>query len=205
VARREAREEAAFLRGDVGVDGQATDREERDEAEVERGKAREQLIRNRAWLGREFLTWLLWRSEAGEPLVELEGTGVTVLFISKLLLRGVQGDVVEVAARGAQAPYSAQVKHALDEGLLVHQARLRFSHGERAYEATLDAEFLDVRSAKLPELLTEEEDDRLQERLHLVEQLSAVVDALAGDFLEVRAGRGWAKKTVPALKAWMRG
>ncbi len=206
MGRREAaREEAAFLRGDVGVDGQATDREERDEAEVERGKAREQLIRNRAWLGREFLTWLLWRSEAGEPLVELDGAGVTVLFTSKLLLRGVQGDVVEVAARGAQAPYSAQVRRALDAGLLVHQARLRFTRGEQVYEATLDAEFLDVRSAKLPELLTEEEDDRLQERLHLVEQLSAMVDALAGDFLEVRASRGWAKKTVPALKAWMRG
>ena len=40
MGRREARAEAAFLRGDVGVDGQATDREERDEAEVERGKAR---------------------------------------------------------------------------------------------------------------------------------------------------------------------
>ncbi|BDG10707.1 hypothetical protein [Anaeromyxobacter paludicola] len=206
MSRREAaREEAAFLRGDVGVDGQATDREERDLAEVERGKAREQLLRNRAWLGREFLTWLLWRSEAGEPVVEVDGAGVTVLFTARLVLKGVKGDVTEVTARGAQAPYSAQVRHALDEGLLVHQCRVRLDHGEKTYEATLDAEFLDVRSAKLPELLSEEEDDRLLERLYLVERLSSLVDALAQAFLSERAGRGWARKIVPALKAWMKG
>ncbi len=204
MARREARQEAAFLRGEVGVDGAATGREERDEGEVERGKAREQLLRNRAYLGREFLTWLLWRSEAGEPVASLDGTGVTVLYTARLLLRGVKGDVTEVAARGAQAPYSAQVRHALDEGLLVHQARVKLTHGEKEYQATLDAEFLDVRGAKLPELLAEEEDDRLLERLYLAEQLSAMVDALVAAFLEVRAQRGWAKKTVPALKAWMR-
>ena len=61
------------------------------------------------------------------------------------------------------------------------------------YEATLDAEFLDVRAGKLPELLTEEEDDRLLERLELTERLSGIVDALVGAFLEVRTSRAWSK------------
>ncbi len=56
--RERAREEAAFLRGDVGIDGQATD-QKADEAEVEKDKAREQLLRGRTYLGREMLTWLL--------------------------------------------------------------------------------------------------------------------------------------------------
>jgi hypothetical protein len=155
VARRDqARAEAAFLRGATGVDGAATDEDRRDEAELERDKAREQLLRGRTWLGRELLTWLLWRSEAGDPLVEVDGSGVVVLFTGRVLLRGIAGDVTEVAARGAAAPYAAQVKRALASGLLVHQARLRLTHGERTFEVTLDAEHLDVRAAKLPELLT---------------------------------------------------
>jgi hypothetical protein len=97
------------------------------------------------------------------------------------------------------------VRRALDAGLLVHQARLRLTHGEQVFEATLDAEFLDVRAAKLPELLTEEEDDRLIERLALSEQLSALVDALVASFLAVRASPSWRRKVVPAMKAWMRG
>jgi hypothetical protein len=204
VARRsEARAEAAFLRGDAGVDGAATDADVRDQAEVERDQAREQLLRGRTWLGRELLTWLLWRSEAGDPLVEVDGAGLVVLFTGRVLLRGLAGDVAELSARGAAAPYAPQVRRALASGLLVHQARLRLGHGERSFEVTLDAEHLQVRAAKLPELLTEEEDDRAAERLDLCEQLGRFVDALVDAFLAERSGKVWARKTVPALRAWM--
>jgi hypothetical protein len=206
VGRREqARAEAAFARGDVGVDGAATDADVRDEAEVERDRAREQLLRGRTWLGRELLTWLLWRSESGDPVVEVDGAGVVVLFTGRVLLRGLAGDVTELSARGAAAPYAEQVRRALASGLLVHQARLRLSHGERSWEVTLDAEHLDVRAAKLPELLTEAEDDRAAERLDLCDQLGRLVDAVVDAFLAERAGATWARRTVPALRAWMEG
>ena len=201
--REQARAETAFLRGDVGVDGQATE-EKRDAAEVERDQAREQLLRGKTYLGRELLTWLLWRSESGEPLAELDGEDVTVFFTGRVVLRGV-GEVSELAARGALAPYSEQVRRALDRGLLLHAARLRLTHGEKVYEATLDAEHLDFRSAKLPALMSEEEDDRRSERLYLAERLSSLVDALVQAFLEVRAGRAWGRQVVPELKRWMRG
>ncbi len=210
MARRDAaRAEAAFLRGDVGVDGVATEADARDPAEVDRDKARDELLRGRTWLGRELLTWLLWRSESGDPLVEVEGAGLVVLFTGRITLRGIAGEVTELAARGAEAAYSAQVRRALDAGLLVHQARLRFTHGEgdaeKVYEATIDAEHLDVRAAKLPELVAEEDDDRLLGRLFLAGQLSRFVDALVSAFLDERASGAWGKRTVPALKRWMRG
>lgn len=202
--REQAREEAAFLRGDVGVDGQATE-EVRDEAEVEKGKAREQFLRGRTYLGRELLTWLLWRSEEGEPIAQFGEVGVGVLFTGKLVLRGITGDVTEMHVKGTLSPYSEEVRHALDRGLLVHLARLKLTHGERTYEVTLDAEFLDVKGAKLPELMSEEEDDQTSERLYLTEQLSGMVDALVEAFLAARTAKSWAKKVVPEMKAWMRG
>lgn len=201
--REQVRAEAAFLRGETGVDGQATE-EKRDEAQVELDKAREQLLRGGTFLGRELLTWLLWRSESGDPITELEGEDVTVFFFGRVVLRGV-GEVSELVARGALAPYSEQVRRALDRGLLLHVARLRVTHGEKVYEVTLDAEHLDVRSAKLPALMSEEEDDRLSERLYLAGRLSSLVDALVQAFLEVRASRRWSKQVVPELKRWMRG
>jgi len=203
--RSEARSEAAILRGDAGVDGLDTAADERDAVELERDAAREQLLRGHAFLGRELLTWLLWRSESTEPLARVDGDDVGLLFTGRLVLRGAFGDVTELVARGAQAPYSAQVKRALDAGLLVHQARLRLEHGEKVYEATLDAEHLDVRAAKLPDLIAEEDDERLLERLFLSQRLSALLDALVGEFLAVRSGRGWSRKVVPELKRWMRG
>ena len=201
--REPNRAAAAFMRGETGVDGVAAEPDQRDEAEVERDRAREQLLRGRTWLGRELLTWLLWRSESGDALVEVDGTGVVVLFTGRVVLRGLAGDVTEVAARGAAAPYAAQVKRTLASGLLVHQTRLRLTHNERSWEVTLDAEHLDVRAAKLPELLTEAEDDRAAERLDLCEELGRLVDALVEAFLAVRAEKGWARSTVPALRKWM--
>jgi hypothetical protein len=203
--REQARAEGAFLRGQTGVDGVATEADQRDEAEIERDRAREQLLRGRTWLGRELLTWLLWRSESTEAIARLDGEDVVAVFTGRLVLRGAFGDVTELVARGTQAPYSAQVKRALDAGLLVHQARLRIEHGEKIYEATLDAEHLDVRAAKLPDLIAEEDDERLLERLFLSQRLSALLDALVGAFLEARTGRGWSRKVVPELKRWMRG
>jgi hypothetical protein len=204
--RNEARSEAAFLRGDVGVDGASTrGEEEKDSAELERDKARAQFVRGRTWLGREFLTWLLWRSEPGEPLLQVDGEGLTVLFAGRVVLKGLHGEVSELSAKGALAPYSEQVRRALDEGLLLHAARLRFTLGERLWEASLDAEFLDVRAAKLPELLTEEEDDRSAERLDLAEKLSALIDALVLSFLAIRTSKAWARDVVPSMKRWMKG
>ena len=120
-------------------------------------------------------------------------------------LRGLHGEVSELSAKGALAPYSEQVRRALDAGLLLHSARLRFTLGERLWEASLDAEFLDVRSAKLPELLTEEEDDRISERLDLADALSKLIDALVKAFLTERTSKAWGKETVPAMKRWMQG
>lgn len=202
--REQARAEAAFMRGDVGVDGAATE-EKQDEAELERGKAREALLRGKAYLGREFLTWLLWRSESGDPVTEFGKAGLTVLFLGRIVLRGVSGDVTELSARGAMAPYSEQVREALDRGLLVHQARMMLTHGEKAFEVSLDAEFLDIRAAKLPELMSEDDDARLSERLYLAEELSGMINALVDAFIAVRAGRSWSKQIVPAMKQWMRG
>lgn len=202
--RDQARKDAAFARGEVGIDGVETE-EQKDAAEVEADKAREQLLRGKTWLGREFLTWLLWRSEGGDPLLEVDGLDLVVLFTGRLTLKGVKGEVTELAAKGTMAPYSEIIRYAIDRGLLVHQARLRLTHGERTWEATLDAEHLDVKSAKLPELLTEEEDDRQSERLDLADQLSGFVDALVDDFLALRQSRAWNQKVVPALKSWAQG
>ncbi len=151
--REQAREEAAFLRGDVGVDGAATEADDREQAQKEQDQAREQVLRGRTYLGRELLTWLLWRSESGEPVVEAGGEGVVPLFVGKVLLRGLAGDVVELAAKGDAAAYSKQVRHALGGGLLVHQARIRFTMGERAFEVKLEPRSVSAQAVlgKVPE------------------------------------------------------
>ena len=196
------KEERAFLRGEVGVDGAAVE-EEKDESQAELAKAQEALLRGRTWLGRECLTWLLWKSESTEALLTVDAQPVSVVFNGKLTLRAASGDVTEAQVKGVSAPYSKLVKHALGKGLLVHTAKFQLTWGEQVYDFTLDAEFFDIRSAKLPTLLQEEEDDKLTERLELATRASTLTDALVAAFVKERCGKGWNSKTVPALKEWM--
>lgn len=196
------REERAFLRGEVGVDGQAVE-EEKDEAQVEQQKAQEALLRGRTWLGRECLTWLLWKSESTEAMLHLEKAPVSVVFNGKLTLRAASGDITELNVKGVAAPYAKLVKRALGQGLLVHTAKLQVTWGEQVYDFTVDAEFFDLRSAKLPALLQEEEDDKLTERLELATRASMLTDALVSAFIKERQAKSWDSKVVPALKEWM--
>ena len=65
------KEERAFLRGEVGVDGAAVE-EEKDESQKKLAKAQEALLRGRTWLGRECLTWLLWKSESTDAVLHVD-------------------------------------------------------------------------------------------------------------------------------------
>jgi len=199
---RPASAETKFLRGQTGVDGAATT-EKADPVEVEQAKAREALYRGRTWLGREALTWVLWRSESAEDLCEVADLPLKVVFTGKLLLRAAAGEVTEVSVKGVSAPYSVIVRQSLIRGLLVHGARLSLEHGEQSFEVTLDAEAFDFRAAKLPELLQEEESEQRIERLELVSRLGTLVDALVGEFIAARTAPSWKKTVVPKIRAWL--
>ncbi|MCC6336245.1 MAG: hypothetical protein IT380_19935 [Myxococcales bacterium] len=203
-SRQAARAEARFLRGETGVDG-ASGKEELDPSEVEQAKAREALLRGRTWLGRECLTWLLWKSESTEPITSVDEQPLSVVFHGRLVLRAGAGDVTELSVKGVTSPYSPLVRAALAKGLLVHGARLQLTHGEQQYDVGVDAETFDVKGAKLPALIQEEEGERITERLELAGRLSHLLDALVQAFVTERMSRGWASKTVPALQEWMAG
>ncbi|MCU0699500.1 MAG: hypothetical protein MUC96_23585 [Myxococcaceae bacterium] len=202
-ARRQASEETKFLRGETGVDGAAT-KEQVDPAEAEQAKAREALYRGRTWLGRECLTWILFRSNDTRPIATLDDEPISVLFNGRLTLRAAAGDITEVAVKGVNAPYAGLIRQAADQGLLVHSARLSFTWQERVYEVTLDAEHFDVRAGKTPELMKEEEAEKIAERLDHVAALGRLIDAVLRRFIEVRTSAQWKKSVVPELKAWMR-
>lgn len=202
-SKKQAQSEAKFLRGAAGVDGQATE-EKADPVEAEQAKAREALYRGRTWLGREALTWVLFRSNDTAPIATLEGEPITVLFNGRLTLRAASGDITEAAVKGVNAPYARLIRQAADLGLLVHSARLTLTWKERSYELTLDAEQFDVRAGKTPELMKEDEEEKVTERLDHVATLGRLIDAILERFMGLRTSPQWKKTVVPELKAWMR-
>lgn len=186
----------------IGADGAPVEAEAPDPELVDRERAVMALVGNQTYLGREFLSWLLWRSNDGGPICDVDGEGLKVLFVGPLSLRGVAEEATELNVKGHLCGYARVTRTALARGLLVHSAQLRIEHGEQHFEVGLDASYLDVRAAKVPALLAKEEDERVAERLWLADRVASFVDALFAAFMAVRRSRGWSQKTVPAMRRW---
>lgn len=96
------------------------------------------------------------------------------------------------------------MKTALNRGLLVDSARVRFTVRETEWCVTLDAERLALKSLKLPQTLREQPEDVLVERLESTAEVAVMVLELVQQFARLRTGPEW-PAAVDQMLAWMRG
>ena len=68
----------------------------------------------------------------------------------------------------------------------------------------MTAENFDLKRVKLPELLSEEDSERVSERLQLVADLDGMLKAAFALFLHDRLSSRWQKQTIPQLRDWLK-
>jgi recombination associated protein RdgC len=155
-----------------------------------------------AFLGREFLLWLWYRSEAGfGRLAGASGFEVDLWVDDRLLLRGEGEDAQRFDLRGGAPAASATARTAMVEGRTVYAARFGLRREEREYAFEL-REDLSIRGLKLPDLEADEEDPVLG-RLSEVEMLTEHLDDLFAAFCAQRLAATWEEDEVPRIQGWL--
>ena len=176
-------------------------------------EAREETLDELAFLAREFLTWLVHHADVdggGFPGAGEVGS-FTIQFGGKLTLRTTAGLVTDMTVKGSSPGISPDLRYALAGGLAVKEAELRLvfedAVGEedeaRGYLFALAADGFDLKRVKIPALLTDEEDDRADERLALLTELDAALEHAYAHFLALRCKPTWKRTVVPALRTWL--
>ena len=185
-------------------------------------------LTDRRFLGREFLTWLVYHADGsaaggsldgGEPVdlrMELDDDGKSgrfeesdrgeafrVLIGERVILKALGDGSGEITARGAATGQSADVRYAIAGGLTVREVDLLFARGDRIWQAAANAENFDLKRVKLPALLSEEDSERAHERLQLISDLDAMLRAAYDAFLRARLHSTWQSETVPRLRVWL--
>jgi hypothetical protein len=165
------------------------------------------------YLAREFLTWLVFHADTDGGAFAGKGDvpDFAIQFGGRLVLKTHAGLITDLTVKGASPGLSPDLRYALAGGLAVSEAELRLVIGdaessddaERAYTFALAAEHFDLKRVKLPALLTEEEDDRVDERLALLAELDAALEHAFGHFLALRGRPTWDRTVVPALRTWL--
>ncbi len=164
-------------------------------------------VKQSEFLGREFLTWLWFRSDTREGVFDLGETGtVEIFFEGNLTLEPdgeERGDMVKCAGAGTHLD---EARFALTRGKKVTRASLRLFKGDDEWSFSLDAAWLDISSLKLPKGMQdagEDPDGLFYERMFLIEQPIAVVNMLFAEFIRLRVSPKWYQDEMPALEKWI--
>lgn len=172
-------------------------------AAVEEGR----MVEGCGFLGREFLTWLLFRVSTAGSRFEAGEIG----FGERCKLgSAIRGDVAEVTMKGGAPAESTDVLLAIANGMTVEEIDLVIFTGaepRRRFEATV-GEWFQIKKSKLPSILSVKEGAGFQElaaeRLALLDELDGVLRYGFEEFLRTRLSLvRWREETVPAMRAWL--
>ena len=148
-------------------------------------------------IGREFLTWLWYKSEERNGTVLIPGMGeIELVFVRRLVLESGDGEYSErVVCQGMHADLK-EGKEALRQGKKITAARLRIAHDKTEWEFTFKADRFHFQSMKLPTLTENDREDtdregELLERIYLIEKAAEIMDRLFQAFLTLRISGGW--------------
>ncbi len=165
-------------------------------------------------LGREFLTWLWFRSETSNGLFRMGGQSsghagepFTVSMEQRVVVRGGEGDNLETASVSGSLSPLREARLGLQTGKLVVRALARMEKDGMAWQVTLKAEDFSIGSLRTPSVAKDEEGDDpdalFLEKMYLIESSLEMLDELYRQFLEVRLSPAWGAEAA-AVAEWMR-
>ena len=162
--------------------------------------------------GREFLQWLYWRTDQEGGKFKLPKSGEVHLWVEDRMFFKEPGQEdpqpgtprpASTTLAGGDPARAPEARASLAGGKRLSKVKLGLKRGEREWSFVLDGETLDVTALKIPALFTEEEDEKLFERLALLEEASFVVEELFGDYAAARLSDDWERKDQAWQQRWI--
>ncbi|MBN2284372.1 MAG: recombination-associated protein RdgC [Deltaproteobacteria bacterium] len=157
--------------------------------------------------GREFLTWLWFKSEERNGTMLVPGLGdIEVVFSRRVVFESGEGEYTEtVVCQGLHADLS-EGKTALRRAKKIREARLGLGIGTDRMECTIKADRFLYQSLNILSDFDEEEEEReakLLYRTSAIERMVDTMEKLFALFLERRRSAAWEQEELPRMKKWM--
>jgi recombination associated protein RdgC len=168
------------------------------------------ILKEKAFLGREFLTWLWFKSDRAGGMVEIPGKRTIELsFLDKMTLdlSGSESPQM-VTIKGGQSELREGMA-ALKEGKKIEEARILIRDSQEEYTVTIKGTWLSFSGFRTPPAFPTQEGDAddsegaFHEKMYLVEQFLTIIDELFAFFLEMRVSDAWEKTELPLLRKWV--
>lgn len=163
-----------------------------------------ELIQQKSFLGREFLTWLWYRSERDKQIEIHGGKPVTVEILGPILLDAAYGDARAQTLKGDSPSTSPEARTALLEGKKLRRARVRLEREGVEWLVTIDGETFNISGLAIPNPGRMPFEDLLAMRAEMMLEFERTFGALFEEFLHLRLqSKQWAKE-LPTIQEWVR-
>lgn len=165
-------------------------------------------MENASLIGREFLTWLWFKSEERNGRIRLPNKDeVELHLLKKIALEAGEGEYSQgVLCHGIHAELK-EGKEAIRQGKKVKEAGLKLIQDNNEWEFIFKADSFQYQSLKMPKTdwqeTAEDQSGNLLERIYLIENAVKTIDNLYETFLNIRCSPQWKEKETKLLTKWL--
>lgn len=161
-------------------------------------------MRNYRWLGREFLTWIWFKTETDGGTFDLPSSPIDIVIEDNLVMVSHDDESQSSSIKGGCPTLRPEAASALAGLMAARRAKITAARDEKTWTFTLDAETLDIKSAKLPKTEADDAYEQMAERLGFAEELSDAIAELFAHFVEVRLALDWETGEAQRMREWIR-
>jgi recombination associated protein RdgC len=161
-------------------------------------------VRRTQFLGREFLTWLMYRSARDEGVLPIPGEAAIQVFFERALTLDGDNPAREMATIKVDDPTdSEEVMVSLRLGKKVSRARLIVQDQGQEYTLVLDGTSLSMRNMKLPETAAMDPIENMAEKAGLCARIEDLVHSLFVSFMRIRLDEKAWNEEADGLRSWL--
>jgi hypothetical protein len=160
------------------------------------------LLSNRAFLGNEFLTWLLFSigNRDGSFAFMHKDNKFNICLDGKIGLIDSKG---EINVKGGDYAVSQEIKESLRKGMKVNTLRVNVMHGEACWVFALNGKDLFPRQIKVPSVDAPDAAQHICKRIELVEVVLGMIETLFKRYMEMRLSPAFEADVLIPFRAWL--
>ncbi len=164
-----------------------------------------ELIQQKAFIGKEFLTWLWFKAEMDGQLDMPKSKPVTVEIQGPILLDAQYGDARASTLKGDSPTTSPEARTALLEGKKLKKAKLKLTRDDVEFIMTIDGETFHFSGLNVPNPGKLPFEDYMIMRLEYVREFENLLQSLLEFFMDLRLdNKRWGEE-IKIIQDWVSG
>ncbi len=167
------------------------------------------ILREKAFLGREFLTWLWFKSEQTGGSIEIDGGKVIeVVFHDRMTLDLTDVDTPQIVTIKGEFSELREGLAAIREGKKIEEARISIKNSDNEFSMIIKGSWFSFGSLRTPRTAPIEEggeedtEAAFLEKMGLIEEGMGLIDSLFERFVKIRTSESWNIEEIPKIRKW---